>query len=79
LRTETGCSFDPTFRRLKTAIEKGEVGDVHMIHIISRDPSPPPLAYIAQSGGLHCDMAVRPWTFSFQHREGDRSRMPAQA
>lgn len=59
LRAETACSFDPTFRRLKTAIEKGEVGDVHMIHIISRDPSPPPLAYIAQSGGLHCDMAVR--------------------
>ena len=51
-------SFDPTFRRLKTAVEKGEIGDVHMIHITSRDPGPPPVAYIAQSGGLHCDMAI---------------------
>ncbi len=29
-----------------------------MIHITSRDPGPPPVAYIAQSGGLHTDMAV---------------------
>jgi len=40
--------FDPTFRRLKQAVEKGEIGDVHMIHITSRDPGPPPVAYIAQ-------------------------------
>jgi len=50
--------FDPTFRRLRDAVETGEVGDVHMVHIVSRDPGPPPIAYIAQSGGLHCDMAI---------------------
>ncbi|KAM3576424.1 hypothetical protein VYU27_001774 [Nannochloropsis oceanica] len=50
--------FDPTFKRLQTAVAKGEVGNVHMIAITSRDPGPPPVAYIAQSGGLHCDMAI---------------------
>lgn len=51
--------FDTNFMRVKKAIEDGEVGDVHMVHIVSRDPGPPPLAYIAVSGGLHNDMAVR--------------------
>lgn len=50
--------FDPTFQRLQQSVAKGEIGDVHMIHITSRDPGPPPVAYIAQSGGLHCDMAI---------------------
>lgn len=38
--------FDANFMRLKEAITGGEVGDVHMAHIVSRDPSPPPIAYI---------------------------------
>ncbi|CAM9388307.1 unnamed protein product [Discosporangium mesarthrocarpum] len=50
--------FDANFMRLKKAITGGEVGDVHMVHITSRDPSPPPVNYIKASGGLHNDMAV---------------------
>ncbi|CAM9214520.1 unnamed protein product [Ascophyllum nodosum] len=50
--------FDANFMRLKEAIAGGEVGDVSMVHIISRDPSPPPINYIKVSGGLHNDMAV---------------------
>lgn len=38
--------FDANFMRLKEAVTGGEVGDVHMVHIVSRDPSPPPVAYI---------------------------------
>ena len=38
----------PTHERQQQAVEKGEIGDVHMIHITSRDPGPPPVAYIAQ-------------------------------
>ena len=38
--------FDANFMRLKEAIAGGEVGDVSMVHIISRDPSPPPINYI---------------------------------
>lgn len=38
--------FDANFMRLKQAVTGGEVGDVHMMHIVSRDPGPPPVAYI---------------------------------
>lgn len=38
--------FDANFMRLKEAVTTGEVGDVSMVHIVSRDPSPPPINYI---------------------------------
>jgi myo-inositol 2-dehydrogenase / D-chiro-inositol 1-dehydrogenase len=50
--------FDPTFTRIKQAIDGGEVGTPHLLHIISRDPSPPPISYIKVSGGLFFDMTV---------------------
>jgi myo-inositol 2-dehydrogenase/D-chiro-inositol 1-dehydrogenase len=50
--------FDPTFRRVRTAIEQGEIGEPHVLHLISRDPSPPPLDYIRRSGGLFFDMTI---------------------
>jgi myo-inositol 2-dehydrogenase/D-chiro-inositol 1-dehydrogenase len=36
----------------------GEIGDPHMLHIISRDPAPPPISYIRVSGGLFFDMTI---------------------
>jgi myo-inositol 2-dehydrogenase/D-chiro-inositol 1-dehydrogenase len=50
--------FDMSFMRVRQAVVNGEVGNVAMVHIVSRDPSPPPLNYIAVSGGLHNDMAI---------------------
>lgn len=38
--------FDANFMRLKEAVSGGEVGDLRMVHIVSRDPSPPPIAYV---------------------------------
>merc|ERR1711879_853053 len=49
--------FDSNFMRIKQAVDDGSVGSLKMIHIVSRDP-PPPIAYVAQSGGLHMDMAI---------------------
>jgi myo-inositol 2-dehydrogenase/D-chiro-inositol 1-dehydrogenase len=49
---------DPSFDRLKTEIGKGAVGDVEVVSITSRDPSPPPLEYIGRSGGLFRDMMI---------------------
>ena len=37
---------------------KGEIGDIHMIKITSRDPSPPPINYIKNSGGIFLDMTI---------------------
>jgi myo-inositol 2-dehydrogenase/D-chiro-inositol 1-dehydrogenase len=50
--------FDPLFRGLKNRIRLGELGKVESIHIISRDPQPPPIEYIRLSGGLFKDMTI---------------------
>jgi myo-inositol 2-dehydrogenase/D-chiro-inositol 1-dehydrogenase len=50
--------FDANFRRVRTAIAEGQIGAPHILHIISRDPAPPPLAYVKISGGLFLDMAI---------------------
>jgi myo-inositol 2-dehydrogenase/D-chiro-inositol 1-dehydrogenase len=50
--------FDANYRRVRQAIEQGEIGQPHLLHIISRDPSPPPIEYIRGSGGLFFDMTI---------------------
>ncbi len=50
--------FDSNFSRVRQAITSGEIGTVRMMHIISRDPAPPPLSYIRVSGGMFMDMTI---------------------
>ncbi len=50
--------FDANHIRLQLAIERGEIGVPHLLHIVSRDPAPPPIEYIAVSGGLMMDMMI---------------------
>jgi myo-inositol 2-dehydrogenase / D-chiro-inositol 1-dehydrogenase len=50
--------FDPHFATLKARIAKGEIGDVEMVAILSRDPGPPPIDYVKRSGGLFRDMMI---------------------
>lgn len=50
--------FDPSFRDLKRRIGAGRIGDIELVTIISKDPGPPPMAYIARSGGLFRDMMI---------------------
>lgn len=50
--------FDPDFRAVKAAIDRGDVGEVEMVTIVSRDPGPPPLEYIGRSGGIFRDMTI---------------------
>ena len=50
--------FDSNFAAVKTNIANGEVGDVELVQITSRDPGAPPVSYIAQSGGLFFDMMI---------------------
>jgi len=50
--------FDPNFKRVKTAIDSGEVGETIQIKLCSRDPAPPPFEYVQGGGGLFKDMAV---------------------
>jgi len=50
--------FDANFARVRRAVESGEIGTPHLLHIVSRDPAPPPLAYIEVSGGMFLDMTI---------------------
>lgn len=50
--------FDPNFVKAKKATLAGEIGDVHVIKITSRDPEAPPLSYVKSSGGIFVDMTI---------------------
>ena len=50
--------FDPNFAHLQAQLRSGAIGETEMVVITSRDPSPPPISYIEQSGGLFRDMMI---------------------
>jgi len=50
--------FDPNFRKVRELVAQGQVGDVHLLRITSRDPAPPPIEYARVSGGLFLDMTI---------------------
>lgn len=50
--------FDSNFRKVREFIEEGKIGVPHTLHIISRDPQPPPIEYVKISGGIFIDMTI---------------------
>lgn len=50
--------FDTNYARVRRAITDGEIGSPHMVHITSRDPSPPTLDYVKSSGGIWLDCSI---------------------
>jgi myo-inositol 2-dehydrogenase/D-chiro-inositol 1-dehydrogenase len=50
--------FDPHFQAVKQAIVDGQIGDVEMVTIVSRDPGAPPADYVKRSGGIFRDMTI---------------------
>ncbi|MDR1949830.1 MAG: inositol 2-dehydrogenase [Spirochaetaceae bacterium] len=50
--------FDHNFRRIRELSLAGEVGEIQLVRISSRDPAPPPPAYVAGSGGIFIDMMI---------------------
>ena len=50
--------FDHNFEAVRAAVANGDVGDVHIVRITSRDPAPPPPEYAAVSGGMFLDMTI---------------------
>jgi len=50
--------FDPNFRRVRDVVAAGQIGQPHVLRITSRDPAPPPVAYIKVSGGIFLDMTI---------------------
>lgn len=50
--------FDPNFRKIRTLVKNGEIGNPHILRITSRDPEPPGIDYVKTSGGLFMDMTI---------------------
>jgi myo-inositol 2-dehydrogenase/D-chiro-inositol 1-dehydrogenase len=50
--------FDHNFLQLRERIQSGEMGALETLHIISHDPSPPPIDYVRLSGGMFKDMTI---------------------
>jgi len=50
--------FDPNFKRVRDLVAEGQVGELHILRITSRDPSPPPIEYVKVSGGIFLDMTI---------------------
>jgi myo-inositol 2-dehydrogenase/D-chiro-inositol 1-dehydrogenase len=50
--------FDAAFRAARAAVESGELGWLHTVRSTTLDPSPPPAAYLAASGGIFRDCTV---------------------
>jgi len=50
--------FDHNFRRVRDLVAAGAIGTPQILHIISRDPAPPPIEYVKVSGGIFLDMTI---------------------
>ena len=50
--------YDPGHFRLKQELTKGKIGKLEKIIITSRDPAPPSIKYLKESGGIFRDMMI---------------------
>ena len=50
--------YDHNFAQIKNLANEGKIGELQTIKITSRDPEPPPIAYVKVSGGIFLDMTV---------------------
>ena len=50
--------FDHNFKAARKAVEGGQIGDLNILKVCSRDPGAPPVSYIKVSGGIFLDMTI---------------------
>ena len=50
--------FDPEFAALAQHVREGAIGRPHLFCLTFRDPEPPPITYVAASGGIFLDMTI---------------------
>ena len=56
--------FDNSHRKVKLAKENGEIGELEMVIISSRDPEPPGLDYLKAAGGFFRDTTIHDFDLS---------------
>lgn len=50
--------YDANHRTVRDAVRGGDVGDIELMHLLSRGPVPPPISYIKVSGGQFRDQTI---------------------
>jgi myo-inositol 2-dehydrogenase / D-chiro-inositol 1-dehydrogenase len=50
--------FDANFKQVRNVVQQGGIGEPRILRITSRDPAPPPLEYVKNSGGIFLDMTI---------------------
>ena len=50
--------FDHNFAAARKAVADGQIGDMDILKICSRDPGAPPVEYVKVSGGIFLDMTI---------------------
>ncbi|GHC15797.1 inositol 2-dehydrogenase [Aidingimonas halophila] len=50
--------FDPNMAHLKSSLDSGEIGNLELLTICSRDPGALPIEYLKISGGMWRDMTI---------------------
>jgi myo-inositol 2-dehydrogenase / D-chiro-inositol 1-dehydrogenase len=50
--------FDPGYLEARRALQAGELGWIHSIRAVTCDAAPPPVSFLATSGGLFRDVSV---------------------
>ena len=50
--------FDPQIAHLRAAVAAGDIGALRMLQSTSREPAPPPIAYVKSSGGYFVDAQI---------------------
>eukprot|EP00171_Calliarthron_tuberculosum_P019418 IDg19418t1 len=57
LASTSSRRYDRHFLAARKARESGAIGAPVKLHLVSRDPSPPPIGYLKQSGGIFSDQS----------------------
>jgi myo-inositol 2-dehydrogenase/D-chiro-inositol 1-dehydrogenase len=70
--------FDASFKALRERLRGGEIGRLELAIITSRDPAPPPAAYLRGSGGLMRDMTIHDFDMA-RYLAGDMVEVHALA
>lgn len=50
--------FDPNHLEVWETVRNGEIGNIEMMHLTSRGPTPPPISYVRVSGGQFRDQTI---------------------
>ncbi|MBZ2175884.1 inositol 2-dehydrogenase [Schnuerera sp. xch1] len=63
--------FDHDFKKIKELIDSGELGELHIVKITSRDPEPPSPEYVKVSGGMFLDMSIHDFDMARYLTDGE--------